>query len=479
MMNQTTSKIGVKTKLSYAVGQMADSASFNLYYCFFLYFLTDFAGMNPALAGMISLIAILWDAVTDPIIGYISDNLKSKYGRRRPMILAGAIPYGISVFLLFNNIDLGGNAQFFYFLAVALLFWTSFTTYDIPFFSLGAELSEDFNERTSLRAWSSVFMYLASMLATALPPILLSKLQGSGYSSDFAWNFIGVLFMAITILAGLVCWNFTRGKEDKIDWSEVKDKAKMNFFTNYISAFKLKPVKWLLLSVFSVALIAAVVSNSSMYMMNHVLGFSAEKQSLSFIIYTIVNLGWIPVVNILSQKVDKKYAYAIALGVSAATALIVVIMGYDMYTRLVSNYAIYIVFLTISSFGTCAFWTLYFAMMYDLCEVDEFVNGTRKEGTLSALTSFFQKLGAASASWLTGMLLAKGGYDAALAVQTIEAKHMIFNIFNLVPLIGIVIGILAILKYPMTKKRFYALLKALKLKRAGKEYSTDGFKELL
>ncbi|MCE2603772.1 MFS transporter, partial [Pseudomonas aeruginosa] len=132
------------------------------------------------------LIAILWDAVTDPIIGYISDNLKSKYGRRRPMILAGAIPYGISVFLLFNNIDLGGNAQFFYFLAVALLFWTSFTTYDIPFFSLGAELSEDFNERTSLRAWSSVFMYLASMLATALPPILLSKLQGSGYSSDFA-----------------------------------------------------------------------------------------------------------------------------------------------------------------------------------------------------------------------------------------------------------------------------------------------------
>ncbi|MCI9598375.1 MAG: hypothetical protein HFE75_14015 [Firmicutes bacterium] len=133
----------------------------------------------------------------------------------------------------------------------------------------------------------------------------------------------------------------------------------------------------------------------------------------------------------------------------------------------------------VSSFGTCAFWTLYFAMTYDLCEVDEFINGMRKEGTMSALTSFFQKLGAAAASLLTGMLLTQGGYDASLAAQTMEAKHMIFNIFNIVPLIGVIIGILAILKYPMTKKRFYALLEALKLKREGKKYSTDGFEELL
>ena len=479
MMNQTTTKIGIKTKLGYAIGQMADSASFNRYYCFFLYFLTDFTGMKPALAGMISLIAILWDAVTDPIIGYISDNLKSKYGRRRPMILTGAVPYGISVFLLFNNIDLGGSAQFFYFLAVALLFWTLFTTYDIPYFSLGAELSDDFNERTSIRAWSSVFMYMASMLASALPPILLAKIQESGYSSDSAWNCIGILFMAITIIAGMVCWNFTRGREYKIDWSKAKKTAKENFFVNYISTFKLKPMKWLLLSIFSIALVAAVVSNTSIYMMAHVLGFSPEKQSLTFILSTLINLAWIPAVNFLSQKYDKKYVYAGALGVSATTALIVVTMGYDMYTSIVSNYALYVVFMIVSSFGTCAFWTLYFAMTYDLCEVDEFINGMRKEGTMSALTSFFQKLGAAAASLLTGMLLTQGGYDASLAAQTMEAKHMIFNIFNIVPLIGVIIGILAILKYPMTKKRFYALLEALKLKREGKKYSTDGFEELL
>ena len=93
------------------------------------------------------------------------------------------------------------------------------------------------------------------------------------------------------------------------------------------STFKLKPMKWLLLSIFSIALVVAVVSNTSIYMMAHVLGFSPEKQSLTFILSTLINLAWIPAVNFLSQKYDKKYAYAGALGVSATTALIVVTMG--------------------------------------------------------------------------------------------------------------------------------------------------------
>ena len=480
MTNQTTKKINIRTKLGYGVGQLADSAGFNLFYGFFLYFLTDFAGMEPVLAGTVSLIGILWDAVTDPIIGYISDNLKSKYGRRRPMMIAGAIPYGVSVFLIFNNIDLNGNAQFFYFVAAVLLFWTSFTTYDIPFFSLGAELSDDFNERTSLRAWASVFIYLASMLTSTLTPLLLAKIQEHGYSADLAWHIIGLLFMAVTIIAGLICWNSTRGKEDKIDWSAVRKKTKENFFTNYVSAMKVKPTKWILISVLFVALGSGIGSNCGMYMMVHVLGFSAEKQSLTFFISCISSIAWVPVINFLSQKLEKKVVYVLGLGLEIIALLLIVIAGCDLFTAFVQNYYIaYIILIIVTNFGMCAFGILYFSMMYDLCELDEFKNDTRREGTFSAITSFFQKLGAAGASWITGMLLTKGGYDGSLPEQLLETRHAIFDIRMIGPMIGLTIGIIAILKYPITRKRFYDLLEALKLKREGKEYSTDGFKELL
>lgn len=177
-------KLTFSRKIAYSIGQITDSVGFNVFYFFFLYFLTDFAGIEPAVAGTISLIAILWDAVSDPIVGYISDNFKSKYGRRRPLMLAASIPYGVCTFLLFNNVDLGEGAKFYYFLALAILFWTCYKTFVIPYTALGAELTDDFNERTSLRTWASVFMYLAVMLASATPPMILGKAMDMGFSGD-------------------------------------------------------------------------------------------------------------------------------------------------------------------------------------------------------------------------------------------------------------------------------------------------------
>jgi len=154
-------KVGLRMKLGYAIGQMSDSVGFNVFYFFFLYFLTDFAGVAPAIAGVISLIAVFWDAVTDPIIGHMSDHLRSRYGRRRPFMIGALVPYTLSMVLLFANVDLPGGLKVVYYIAVAMLYWTAYTCYVIPYFALGAELTGDFNERTSLRVWASVTMYAA------------------------------------------------------------------------------------------------------------------------------------------------------------------------------------------------------------------------------------------------------------------------------------------------------------------------------
>lgn len=95
-MNDTTQRpLTVGKRLGYSIGAFGDSVGFNIFYFFFLFFLTDIAGIPPAIAGTITLIAVAWDAITDPIIGYLSDNLKSKSGRRRPFMITSAIPYAI------------------------------------------------------------------------------------------------------------------------------------------------------------------------------------------------------------------------------------------------------------------------------------------------------------------------------------------------------------------------------------------------
>ena len=185
-----------------------------------------------------------------------------------------------------------------------------------------------------------------------------------------------------------------------------------------------------------------------------------------------MGIVWIPVVNWLAAKLDKKVAYWSTILVTGVIMMIFTFTGFP-------SFGVWLVFVSIFAFGNCAFWTLYYSMMYDISELDEFKNGTRREGIISALMSFFQKLGAAIATWVMGLLLSAGGYDGTAAVQSESALHMIKYLVTVLPAALAIIAALLAIAYPITGKRFDALLEALKLKREGKEYKTDGFKELL
>ena len=98
-------KVSLWHYIGYGAGGFGESLAYNVFYFYFIYFLTNIAGIEPLIAGIISLVAVFWDGITDPIIGYVSDNLRSKYGRRRPLMILFCIPLGISIMLLFTNIN--------------------------------------------------------------------------------------------------------------------------------------------------------------------------------------------------------------------------------------------------------------------------------------------------------------------------------------------------------------------------------------
>ena len=476
--NEQSARLPARIKAGYAIGQATDSIGFNVFYFFFLFFLTDVAGIAAGAAGTISLIAVTWDAVTDPIVGHISDNLSSKYGRRRPMMLAALVPYCICVYLLFNNIESGADMKFVYFCMIAILFWSSYKVFVIPYFALGAELTGDFNERTSLRVWASVIMYGAVMLASAAPLMIVQKTLEAGGDDSRGWGNVGLIFAVIIAVTLLTCVKATKGGElvtkdaYKVEKGGREGSFVMSFAGNIASIFKIKPVKFLVGSVLMWALVCSMVSGGLVYLMSSNLGYSPEKQSLCYVIMSLSAIFWLPFINYGAAKFDKQKVYFATMLVAGLCMASFKIFNFPAMWAL-------IIFLFIFNFGNSTFWTLYYSMMYDISELDEFVTGKRREGTIAALMSFAQKLGAAVALWMTGQVLEAGGYAGEAAVQTAEAMNAILSVNTWIPgLIGVIAALFAF-GYPLTREKFGALTAALEAKRAGRGYSTEMFEKLL
>ncbi len=459
--------IGFKTKLGYGIGQMGDSLGFNVFYYFFLFFLTDIAAIPPAVAGTISLIAVIWDAVTDPIIGYLSDNLKGRHGKRRPFMIAAAVPYGICTFLLFNNVSFSSNVKSIYFILISMFFWTVYTIYVIPFFALGGEITENFEERTSIRVWASVFLYIAVFLASAAPPMIVSLTERAGGSTIAGWRNVGIIFGILVATVIVICVLFTK---ENLEMEQAEEVEKENIIKSYLSIFKLRPVKFLAGSVVLWALVCSMASSGPVFLMTNNLHYGAEKQSLYFTVFSLLSIVWIPVVDFLARRFDKKQVYCYAMLFSGIGMCLFAFIGFPSFAFLIAMALLY-------TFGDTTFWTLYYSMMYDINEVDEWINNKRRDGAITAALSFCQKMGAALALQVTGIVLQIGGYGIPGKERLAEKTILFLN--TLIPgAIGIMAA-LCVIAYPLTKRKYEAILGALERRKKGETYSTAEFQDLL
>lgn len=469
MKNSTREgKLSAKTKLGYGIGQMGDSIGFNVFYFYFLFFLTDIIGIDPSVAGTISLIAIIWNAVTAPVVGHMSDTLRSPRGRRRPFMIGAMLPYVAAMFLLFSNVSMEGTTKNLYYILVAVLFWTAYSAYVIPYFALGAEITNDFDERTSLRVWASYFMYAAVMIASAAPPTIVSLSEDLGMNTVQGWRNVGLIFAALTALVIFLCWQATRGRE--IVMTASPSGKKENIFKAYWDVLKLKPVRPLVISVLLWSLVSSMQSGGLVYLMTNNLQYSSSRQSLVMVFLSLMAMVWLPLINRLAERFDKKKVYVWAMAFSGAALIAFGFIGFPLFVLLLAEIALY-------CFGNSTYWTIYYSMMYDITELDEFIHDERREGAISALMSFGQQMGAALATWLTGQLLALGGYGVAGMEES--ATAMVLHVNTTIPgIVGILAAVVA-LAYPLTREKFAAISEALQRKKSGQPYSTENFQNLL
>ncbi|MEG2199853.1 MAG: MFS transporter, partial [Anaerovorax sp.] len=207
-------KLSLKTKFAYGVAAIGDAGSYTILGTFLMFFLTTVAGINPVTAGTIAAMGSVWDAVCSPIIGYISDNRQSKYGRRIPFMFFAAFPLGVSCSMLFASIDASYALKVLYYGVLVIVFWTAFSAFFIPYMAMGAEITNDYDERTSLRSTTYGFNIVGMVIGMVMPTLIVDFLLNREVSLSHAWHGAGMIVGAMAALSILyTCFILGRKKQ--------------------------------------------------------------------------------------------------------------------------------------------------------------------------------------------------------------------------------------------------------------------------
>ncbi|MCB9286643.1 MAG: MFS transporter [Lewinellaceae bacterium] len=392
----------------------------------FMFFLLTAFGMDPFLAGILGGLPRLFDAVTDPIMGFISDNTRSRFGRRRPYIFAGAILSGV-LFAILWQLD-ENNSQvfnFWYFLIVSLIYLIGNTIFSTPLIGLGYEMTSDYNERTRLMAFSQIVGQVAWMIVPwfwvliADPDLFESQAVGVRQLS--------IIVGAICVVLGILPAIFCKG----IDASHMGNRKELSFrslfsnlkdlFQGIIEVSKNKPFVKLCGATFLVFNGFQMVASFSFfiivfYMFKGDYGLAGNWPAWFSTISAVVTAFMvIPIITWMANKVGKRKAFIISTAIS--------IVGYGLKWWGFNPANPWLIFMPIPlmAFGIGGLFTLMMSMTADVCDLDELNNGMpRKEGTFGAIYWWMVKLGQGLALVLGGLVLKMVGFDQTLAQQTAE-----------------------------------------------------------
>ena len=428
-------------------------------------------GMNPALVGLLGALPRLTDAITDPLMGYISDNTRSRWGRRRPYMFVGAISVAI-VFTLLWQLPEGKseNWYFVYFLAGSLIFFLAYTVYATPWVALGYELTPDYHERTRLMGVQNFFGNIAYMispyfLAIMYLPVFGDVVTGAGY--------LAIIIAVVVISLGVLPAIFLRERFKDIAAAETEGEVVgsavwqviKNFFIAFGKTLSFKPFLKLCVATFLVfngfILIAAFQSYVIIYYV-----FEGDQAAgavfvgHSGLVQAISALLVIALVTWLATKIGKRRAFYISTGIS----MIGYVLKWFCYTP--DNPWLVLIPAPLMAFGLAGLFTLMPSMVADVVDADEINTHERREGMYGSIFWWVVKLGQSVAILGGGLLLVWTGFDVELGSnQTAEAIRLMRLCDAIIPAAASGIAIWAIASYTITEEKAHEVRMQLEARR--------------
>ncbi len=470
-MNGERRRLTTGTAVGYSIAGIADAGLYNFVFMFFLYFLTNVAGVQPAFAGTIVLVSTLCDIFITPIVSQISDNSRSRFGRRRIFILVAAVPMFIAALLMFSVFDMSEAAKNIYYIVVTIVFWITFGLFVVPYYALAPELTDVQEERTKLRIPFLIFNSLGNLLGMSAPMTIVGFFITKGYSDAGAWLLLVVIIGGVSSLSLIITYFTTKGNEIPVEVLPSK-KENDNILVVYGRLLKLKPTKYLMLITAIYMVVYGMVISSLTYFVIYNLGRSESDVSIASLLLVLALIVLSPVVCSLAVKFERNKVLAFSMFFAAVSSFLFRLAGID-------SIPVICVYLVLFGVANAGYWGLVQAMFYDLAEIYEYKYGKRVEGAAVGLNIVVLKVFTALAAQILGIFLELGNYDAGLEIQPQSALNMIYNTFTVIPAALLILaGIFALLN-PVNKKNYPLLLKALDSKRKGEEHSTEGLEKVL
>jgi GPH family glycoside/pentoside/hexuronide:cation symporter len=438
---------------------------------FFMFFLLTAFGMDPFLAGLLGGLPRIFDAITDPIMGFISDNTSSRYGRRRPYIFIGAILSGVFFALLWQlNENNSQMFNFWYFLIFSMVFLIGNTMFATPLVGLGYEMTADYNERTRLMAFSQTMGQLAWVIVPwfwviiADPDIFESQAVGVRQLSVI----VGAICIGLGILPAIFCRGLDASKMEgrvKITWSTLFSNL-FDLFRGISEAMKNVPFIRLCGATFLVFNGFQVVASFSVYIIVFFLFNGSYDAAGTWPAWfssggaLITAFMVIPIISWMANKVGKRKAFIISTAIS--------IVGYLLKWWAFNPDNPWLMFMPVPlmSFGLGGLFTLMMSMTADVCDLDELNNGMpRKEGTFGAIYWWMVKLGQALALVMGGLVLKLVGFDGNAAQQAADTMLNLRIADIVIPATTAFLAILVMWKYDLTEERARDIKEKLEARR--------------
>jgi len=440
-------KLQAKTKVFYGIADLGISMLTASIQFFLLFFYTDIAGIDPGLAGTALLVGKLtWDAINDPLFGYFSDRTRSRWGRRKPYMLLGAIPFGLTVWLLFSlPPGLTGLTAFLAVLGSFLLADTAQTLVSVPYYALSAELTYDYDERTSLISIRMIFTVLGYILGAAATTAVAGFFMGMGWSKNAAYSGMGAVFGAVAILTMLV----TVFGVKEVPRPDLQP-AKMKAWPQIKHVMKNRPfVQFMIMSTI-ISISFTLLTSLLPYFLTYQLLMAEQIPLIMMVMLLTIGIFLVPW-RYASQKLNKGPAYALGLAI-ASVAIVVAFFLPEGPNPVIYGVAF------ICGLGFSAQYVFPWSMIPDVIEVDQAKTGERHEGIYFGVNSFLGKLSGAIGIAASGWALKLYGY-VPNAVQTPEALFGIRFFFAIVPVIAFAIALPLLIWYPITRQKHAELSK--------------------
>ncbi|MBF0198008.1 MAG: MFS transporter [Planctomycetes bacterium] len=455
-MSISSDKVPFRQKLAYGAGGPVDILGVWVMVSIAYPLFNMELKMSPMSVSITLMSLRLWDGIADPVMGYISDNTQSRWGRRRPYIFVGAILAALTYPLIWwFPKGLSENEMITWVVGFGILFYTCFTIWAMPFQSLLMEMTPDYNERTRVAEIRGYMQSLASLIVgfswwLALRPIFADPITGEASTAN-GMRYISIGISVLILILGVLPSIFVKERYYELQLSLKKEKT--SIFSSLGATLSNKP--FLILASFTVFFLlgTSIYDSYGRYVGTYyVLGGDWERSSEFVIygtfIYMVCSLMMIPVFRKLSEKIGKVKCLAISMTLVLFSNTTTWLTFNPEYPYLMLVNTIFI------GCGYAGLWLMIPSMQADIVDYDELQTGTRREGSFASIFSWVLKLSFCVGFLISGPLLEYTGFDSKLEGQQSEAVLTNMRLgFLIVPIVSLILALIFLRFFSITPEK--------------------------